>query len=94
MLFGVSSSHSGQLDMSLLASSELVADQEALDKIANYYFAQELELLYRSVDERILPILVDNISDAKPDTGHMNVNDESLKSYDRDSISICVDSNK
>lgn len=57
VLFGVSSSHSGQIDISLLASSELVADQAALDKIVNVYFAQELELLCHSAEERVIPIL-------------------------------------
>ncbi|CAL8101254.1 unnamed protein product [Orchesella dallaii] len=57
VLFGVSSSHSGQMDLSLLASSEVVASQEALDKIATVYFAQELEQLQRSIEDRIIPIL-------------------------------------
>lgn len=57
VLFGVSGSHSGQIDMSLLASSELVPDQAALDKIAGVYFNQELDQLCSLAGERIIPIL-------------------------------------
>lgn len=72
MLFGVSTSHSGQLDLSLLASSEVVSDQKALDKIATYYFAQELDQLYRSVEDRVIPILeADKDSSETKSNGHI-----------------------
>lgn len=69
MLFGVSSSHSGQMDLSLMASSELVPDQAALDKIANVYFAQELDLLFQSTESRVLSILEEAVVPQAEKTG-------------------------
>lgn len=54
----MTSSHSGQLDLALLASSEVVRDQAQLDKMC-VHFNDELEQLSRSVEERVVPILDD-----------------------------------
>jgi hypothetical protein len=51
VLFGVSTTHSNQLDLSIVANTEVVEDQTALDKLTSVYFPAELEELQKRLLE-------------------------------------------
>jgi len=51
VLFGVSTSHSGSLDLSLVANSEIVRNQSDVDRLTQVHFPLEVENLRKRLVE-------------------------------------------
>lgn len=49
-MFGVACSHANQIDLSISASSEIVASQQDIDKVLHLYVRQELDDLMEELN--------------------------------------------
>lgn len=50
-MFGVSTSHADQVDLSIVANSEIVSSQADIDRLTKVYFPLEIESLQKRLKE-------------------------------------------
>lgn len=65
-LYGVTSSHSGQIDLSISACSAIVKNQDELDRLTQVYFSEELDSLAKMCGLSSFGRMTTEDSDNKP----------------------------